>query len=169
MVFEIQGFKQLQKSPLSPNKGEIMARLYWSGEVLASTPIATYTVIFIQIGQPFRKISTDKLFRTHRQPDRLFFFTPASQKRFEISKRSKKVNYWIFKYVQIWLYTFFRYLKRFWDISIKRFFKKNFVRCCGLLKRLDLGQITFFLVFFLILLGIQSPLDSTVVAMFSQN
>ena len=29
-----------------------------------------YTVIFIQIGQVFRKISTDKLFRTHRQTDR---------------------------------------------------------------------------------------------------
>ena len=47
-----------------------MVRLYWLGEVLDSTPIATYTVIFIQIGQPFRKISTDKLFRTHRQTDR---------------------------------------------------------------------------------------------------
>ena len=46
-----------------------MVRLYWLGEVLDSTPIATYTVIFIQIGQPFRKISTDKLFRTHRQTD----------------------------------------------------------------------------------------------------
>ena len=49
-----------------------MVRLYWLGEVLDSTRIATYTVIFIQIGQPFRKISTDKLFRTHtdRQADR---------------------------------------------------------------------------------------------------
>jgi len=47
-----------------------MVRLYWLGEVLDSTPIATYTVIFIQIGQPFRKISTDKLFRTDRQTDR---------------------------------------------------------------------------------------------------
>ena len=46
-----------------------MVRLYWLGEVLDSTPIATYTAIFIQIGQLFRKISTDKLFRTdrHRQ------------------------------------------------------------------------------------------------------
>ena len=47
-----------------------MVRLYWLGEVLDSTPIATYTAIFIQIGQLFRKISTDKLFRTHRQRDR---------------------------------------------------------------------------------------------------
>ena len=47
-----------------------MVRLYWLGEVLDSTPIATYTVIFIQIGQLFRKISTDKLFRTHTQTDR---------------------------------------------------------------------------------------------------
>ena len=44
-----------------------MVRLYWLGEVLDSTPIASYTVIFIQIGQPFRKISTDKLFCTDRQ------------------------------------------------------------------------------------------------------
>jgi len=44
-----------------------MLLLYWLGEVLDSTPIATYTVIFIRIGQLFRKISTDKLFRTHRQ------------------------------------------------------------------------------------------------------
>jgi len=36
-------------------------------EVLDLTPIATYTVIFIQSGQLFRKISTGKLFRTHRQ------------------------------------------------------------------------------------------------------
>jgi len=41
-----------------------MVRLYWLGEVLDSTPMATYTVILIQIGQLFRKISTDKLFRT---------------------------------------------------------------------------------------------------------
>jgi len=46
-----------------------MVQLYWLGEVLDSTPIATYTVIFMQIGQPFRKIPTDKLFRTHRQTD----------------------------------------------------------------------------------------------------
>jgi len=44
-----------------------MVRLYWLGEVLDSTPIATYTVIFIQIGQLFRKISTGNFFRTHRQ------------------------------------------------------------------------------------------------------
>jgi len=44
-----------------------MVRLYWLGEVLDSTPIATYAVIFIQIGHPFRKISTDKRFRKHRQ------------------------------------------------------------------------------------------------------
>jgi len=42
-----------------------MVRLYWLGEVLDSTPIAIYTVISIQIGQLFRKISTDKLFRRH--------------------------------------------------------------------------------------------------------
>jgi len=47
-----------------------MVRLYWLGEVLDSTPIATLTVIFIQIGQLFRKISTDKLFRTDKQIDR---------------------------------------------------------------------------------------------------
>jgi len=47
-----------------------MVRSYWLGEVLDSTPIATYTVIFIQIGQLFRKISTDKLFHTDRQTDR---------------------------------------------------------------------------------------------------
>ena len=47
-----------------------MVRLYWLGDVLDSTPIATYTAIFMQIGQPFRKISTDKLFRTDRQTDR---------------------------------------------------------------------------------------------------
>jgi len=44
-----------------------MVRLYWLEGVLDSTPIATHTVIFIQIGQLFRKISTDKLFRRHRQ------------------------------------------------------------------------------------------------------
>jgi len=62
---------------LLPELGEILVRLYWLGEVLASTPIATYTVIyFIQIGQLFRKICTDKLFRTqtdrqtHRQTHR---------------------------------------------------------------------------------------------------
>jgi len=44
-----------------------MVRLSWLGEVLDSTPIATYTAIFIQIGQLFRKISPDKLFRTDRQ------------------------------------------------------------------------------------------------------
>ena len=44
-----------------------MVRLYWLGEVLDSPPIATYSAIFIQIGQLFRMISTDKLFRTHRQ------------------------------------------------------------------------------------------------------
>jgi len=44
-----------------------MIRLYWLGEVLDSTLIATQTVIFIHIGQLFRKISTDKLFRTGRQ------------------------------------------------------------------------------------------------------
>ena len=54
----------MQKSPPSPNYGEIMVLLYWLGEVLDSTPIATYTVIFIQIGQLFRKISSDKLLRT---------------------------------------------------------------------------------------------------------
>jgi len=47
-----------------------MVRLYCLGEVLDLTPIATYTVIFIQIGQLFRKISTDKLFRTDRHTDR---------------------------------------------------------------------------------------------------
>ena len=47
-----------------------MVRLYWLGEILDSTPIATYTVILIQIGQLFRKISSDKLFRTPRQTDR---------------------------------------------------------------------------------------------------
>jgi len=41
--------------------------MYWLGEVLHSTPIATYPVICIKIGQLFRKISTDKLFRTDRQ------------------------------------------------------------------------------------------------------
>jgi len=45
-----------------------MVRFYWLAEVLDSTPIATYTEIFIQIGQLFRKISTDKLFRKDRQP-----------------------------------------------------------------------------------------------------
>jgi len=44
-----------------------MVRLYWLEEILDSTPIANYTVNFIQIGQLFRKISTDKLFRTQRQ------------------------------------------------------------------------------------------------------
>jgi len=44
-----------------------MVRLYWLGEVLDSTAIATYTASFIQIGQVFRKISTDKLFRTDRE------------------------------------------------------------------------------------------------------
>jgi len=43
-----------------------MVRLFWLGEVPDSTPIATYTVIFNQIGQLFRKISTDKLFHTDR-------------------------------------------------------------------------------------------------------
>jgi len=38
--------------------------------VLNLTPIATYTVIFIQIGQFFRKISTDNFLRTDRQKDR---------------------------------------------------------------------------------------------------
>ena len=47
-----------------------MVRLYWLGEILDSTPIATYTVIFIEIGVLLRKISTDKLFRTDRQTDR---------------------------------------------------------------------------------------------------
>ena len=47
-----------------------MVPLYWLGEVLDSTPIATYTVIFIQIGQLFLQISTDKLFaHAHRHPD----------------------------------------------------------------------------------------------------
>jgi len=46
-----------------------MVRLYWLGDVLDSTPIATYTPIFMQIGLLFRKISTDKLFRTHRRTD----------------------------------------------------------------------------------------------------
>jgi len=38
----------MQKSPLSPNYGEV--RLYWLGEVLDSRPIATYPEIFFQIG-----------------------------------------------------------------------------------------------------------------------
>jgi len=46
-----------------------MVRLYWLGEFLNSTPIATYTVILIQIGQLFRKLLTDKIFRTHRLTD----------------------------------------------------------------------------------------------------
>ena len=70
MVFEMKGFKELEKSSSSPNQGEIAVRLYWLGEVLDSTPIATYTVIFSQIGQLFRKISTEKLFCTDRQTDR---------------------------------------------------------------------------------------------------
>ena len=37
------------------------------GGDLDSTAIATYTVVFIQISQPFRKILTDKLFRTNRR------------------------------------------------------------------------------------------------------
>ena len=43
-----------------------MVRLYWQGDVFDSRPIATYTEIFIQIGQLVRKIFTDKLFRTDR-------------------------------------------------------------------------------------------------------
>ena len=43
-----------------------MVRSYWLGEVLDSTPMTTYTVIFIKIVQLSRKISTDKLFRTYR-------------------------------------------------------------------------------------------------------
>jgi len=79
MVFEIYWFQELHESTPSPNKGKIMVRLYWFGEVLNSTPIATYTVIFIQIGQLFRKISTDNFFahtdrqttiQTDRQTDR---------------------------------------------------------------------------------------------------
>ena len=60
----------MQKSPPSPNYGEILVRLYWLGEVFDSRPIATYNEIFIQIGQLVRKIFTDKLFRTDRQTDR---------------------------------------------------------------------------------------------------
>jgi len=46
------------------------------------------------------------------------------------------------------LYTFLQYLKRFLRY-FKKLFLKNFVRCYGFLKRLDLGQITLpFFVFF---------------------
>jgi len=45
-----------------------MVRLYWLGDVLDSTPIATYTAIFMQIGQLFRKISTETF--SHTQTDR---------------------------------------------------------------------------------------------------
>jgi len=57
LVFEISGFEELQKLTLP----EIlrMARLYSLGEVLDSRLIATYTEIFIQIGQPVRKILTN--------------------------------------------------------------------------------------------------------------
>ena len=56
--------QRIATPPPSPNYGEILVRLYCLGEVFDSTPIATYTKIFIQIGQLIRKISTDKLFRT---------------------------------------------------------------------------------------------------------
>jgi len=39
-----------------------------------------------------------------------FFWTPLSQKRFEISKCAKQVKNWKFKDLQNWFYTFFRYL-----------------------------------------------------------
>jgi len=41
-------------------------------------------------------------------------------------------------------------------------FLKKIDRCYGFQKRLDLGQYVFFCSFFLLLLGIESPLDSTV-------
>ena len=71
-----------------------MVRLYWLGDVLDSTPIATYTAIFMQIGQLFRKISTDKLFRTDRHTDRQTHTHTRQAKnqfswRFSVSKDRK--------------------------------------------------------------------------------
>jgi len=42
MVFEIE-FKELKKSPPSPNFGERLGGVYRSGEVLDARPNATYT------------------------------------------------------------------------------------------------------------------------------
>jgi len=43
--------QRIAKNTLSLNKGEIMPQWYWLGEVLDSTPIATNTVIFFQLGR----------------------------------------------------------------------------------------------------------------------
>ena len=70
-----------------------------------------------------------------------------------------------FKVLQIWPYTFFDISNSFWDIFKKLFFKKF---CQGSPKRLDLGQSTFE-IFVLLAENHESPLDSTVGAMFLQN
>jgi len=55
-----------------------------------------------------------------------FFWTPVSQKQFEISKCTKGVNYWKFQDLQIWFDTFFRYLIRFLRYFEKKmFFEKT--------------------------------------------
>jgi len=66
-IFRVIRVQRIAKITPFPNYGEILVRLYWQGEVFDSTPIATYTEIFMQISQLVRKISTDKLFRSDRQ------------------------------------------------------------------------------------------------------
>jgi len=104
-----------------------MVRLYWLGEVLDSTPVATYTVIFIQIGQLFRKISTDKLFRTDRQTDRQTDTHTRQAKnqfswRFSVS-RVRKCAYLNFEFL-----TVFQYFHSFYEHGSKMSVKFYTVR-----------------------------------------
>jgi len=64
MIFDMQGFKKLQKSPPPQIMGKCWSD-YWLGKVLDSRPIAAFTEIFCQIGPLVREISSDKPFRTH--------------------------------------------------------------------------------------------------------
>jgi len=59
--------QEIAKITPSLKFGEIFVRLYLLGKVLHSRHIATYIEIFIQIGPHVRKISSDKLLRTHGQ------------------------------------------------------------------------------------------------------
>jgi len=135
MFFDIfHGFRDIRvqriaKITPSPNKGEIMVRLYWLGEVLDSTPIATYTVIFIQICQLFRKISTDIFFRTYRQTDRhthTHTHTPSHTHTHTHTRQAENQFSWRFsvgrvrKCAKLKFLTVFQYFHSFYERGSKQ-------------------------------------------------
>jgi len=96
------------------------------------------------------------------------FWTPVSQKLFEIPKCALEINYCTLKDLQIWYCKFFDIQNGYWGILKKKnCFGKNFVRGQGAQKHRDLGQNTFKIS---VLTGSrESPLDSKIRAIFLET